>query len=215
MPRRLTCVAAFVVACAAVATGQTTVYFPERFDWQRRTPAQAGLDAAALADAITFAVANENPAPKDLARAHAQGIGASEPFDTPIGPFKERGATNGLIVKNGYVVAEWGDPARVDMTFSVTKTFLSTVVGLAVAEGVDPQRRRQGARLHAAGRRSVRGAAQSDDHVGSSPAPDQRLAGHALGQARLGGSAGGQAGRVGEPDSCMSPAPATNTTTCA
>jgi 1-deoxy-D-xylulose-5-phosphate synthase len=28
-------------------------------------------------------------------------------------------------------VAEWGDPARVDMTSSVTKSFLSTVVGLA------------------------------------------------------------------------------------
>ncbi|MEJ7698382.1 MAG: hypothetical protein WKF71_01860 [Pyrinomonadaceae bacterium] len=26
---------------------------------------------------------------------------------------------------------EWGDPLRVDMTFSVTKSFLSTVVGLA------------------------------------------------------------------------------------
>ena len=126
-----------VVALISIAAGQTSAtYFPERFDWQRRTPAQAGFDAAALADAITFAVASENPATRDLARAHAQGIGASEPFDTPIGPFKERGATNGLIVKNGYVVAEWGDPARVDMTFSVTKTFLSTVVALAWQKGL-------------------------------------------------------------------------------
>jgi CubicO group peptidase (beta-lactamase class C family) len=39
-------------------------------------------------------------------------------------------------VKDGYIVAEWGDPARVDMTFSVTKSFLSTTVGLAWAEGL-------------------------------------------------------------------------------
>lgn len=42
----------------------------------------------------------------------------------------------GLVVRKGYVVAEWGDPARVDMTHSVTKTFLSTVVGLAWERGL-------------------------------------------------------------------------------
>ena len=36
-------------------------YFPERFDWQTRTPEQAGVDAAKLDAAIKFAVANENP----------------------------------------------------------------------------------------------------------------------------------------------------------
>src|SRR5690606_31823475 len=41
----------------------------------------------------------------------------------------------GLIVRNGYIVAEWGEPERVDMTFSVTKSFLSTVVGLAWVDG--------------------------------------------------------------------------------
>jgi CubicO group peptidase (beta-lactamase class C family) len=41
-----------------------------------------------------------------------------------------------LIVRNGYIVAEWGEPARVDMTHSVTKTFLTTVVGLAWQRGL-------------------------------------------------------------------------------
>jgi CubicO group peptidase (beta-lactamase class C family) len=36
-----------------------------------------------------------------------------------------------MILKNGYVIASWGDTKRVDMTFSVTKSFLSTVAGLA------------------------------------------------------------------------------------
>ncbi len=36
-----------------------------------------------------------------------------------------------MIVKDGYIVAEWGEPFRVDMTHSVTKSFLTAVVGLA------------------------------------------------------------------------------------
>jgi hypothetical protein len=36
---------------------------------------------------------------------------------------KERGGPAGVILKNGYIVAQWGDIHRVDMTFSVTKVF--------------------------------------------------------------------------------------------
>jgi CubicO group peptidase (beta-lactamase class C family) len=107
------------------------VYYPgPRDDWQRRSPEQAGFDPARLAEAVAFAVASETRAPRDLALNHALTEGR-EPFDAPIGPYKERGPATGLIVRNGYIVSEWGDPRRVDMTFSVTKSFLSTVVGLA------------------------------------------------------------------------------------
>ena len=37
----------------------------------------------------------------------------------------------GIIIKNGYIIAEWGEPLRVDMTHSVTKSFLTATVGLA------------------------------------------------------------------------------------
>ncbi len=116
---------------AAAAT-----YFPERFDWQARTPEQSGFDAAKLEAAIKFAVASENPATKDLAVDLATTFGAREPFDTPIGPVQPRGALNGVIIRHGFIVAEWGETSRVDMTFSVTKSFLSTVVGLAVEKGL-------------------------------------------------------------------------------
>jgi CubicO group peptidase (beta-lactamase class C family) len=99
-------------------------------DWQRRTPAQVGLDSARLAAAVAFAVASESRAPRDLEEAHQRTFGR-EPHGEPVGPFTERGAPTGVILRHGYVVAEWGDPRRVDMTFSVTKSFLSTVVGLA------------------------------------------------------------------------------------
>ncbi len=55
-----------------------------------------------------------------------------EPFGEGIGPFADRGEPTGILIHKGYIVAQWGEPARVDMTHSVTKSFLSAVVGLAV-----------------------------------------------------------------------------------
>src|SRR5258708_5574202 len=41
-----------------------------------------------------------------------------------------------LIAQTKNARAEWGEPLRVDMTHSVTKSFLSTVIGLAVQQGL-------------------------------------------------------------------------------
>src|SRR5688500_16342882 len=98
--------------------------------WERRSPGQVGMDSARVAAAIAFAVANESKASRDLLLAHVQSFGR-EPFGDAVGPFKPRGEPTGLIIRRGYIVAEWGDPRRGDMTFSVTKSFLSSVVGVA------------------------------------------------------------------------------------
>jgi CubicO group peptidase (beta-lactamase class C family) len=66
---------------------------------------------------------------------HYQTFGR-EPFGYAIGPIRERGDPTGIIIHKGYIVAEWGDPLRVDMTHSVTKSFLSSVVGIAVERGM-------------------------------------------------------------------------------
>jgi CubicO group peptidase (beta-lactamase class C family) len=128
-----------LVLFSAVATSSQTrtgrEYFPDRFSWETRKPDQVGMDGAALEAAMQFASANENPATKDLAVDLATTFGR-EPFDTPIGPVQPRGALNGLIIRHGYIVGEWGETTRVDMTFSVTKSFLSTVVGLAWQKGL-------------------------------------------------------------------------------
>lgn len=110
-------------------------YVPPAGHWERRTPAQAGMNAARLDSAIAFARTNESRAPRDLEAAHFRSFGR-EPYGEPTGAFKERGDLTGVVIRNGYIVAEWGDPERVDMTFSVTKSFLSTVVGLAWDQGL-------------------------------------------------------------------------------
>jgi CubicO group peptidase (beta-lactamase class C family) len=40
------------------------------------------------------------------------------------------------VIRHGYIVAEWGEPLRVDMTHSVTKSMLSSVVGVAFDRGI-------------------------------------------------------------------------------
>jgi CubicO group peptidase (beta-lactamase class C family) len=105
-------------------------YFPPAGEWERRTPEQQNIDPALLKEALDFAIASESKSPKDLELAHYQTFGR-EPFGEAVGPFSERGGATGVILRGGYIVAEWGDPRRVDMTFSVTKSFLSATVGLA------------------------------------------------------------------------------------
>ncbi|MGH9337871.1 MAG: serine hydrolase, partial [Vicinamibacteria bacterium] len=130
----LVTVAAFVLATSVPALTQT--YFPGRHDWQKRTPEEMGMSSSRLNEAIDFAVGNESTAPKDLALAHELSNFAREPFSERIGPTTVRAPLNGLVMRGGYIVAEWGETAKVDMTFSVSKTFLSTVVGLAWDRGL-------------------------------------------------------------------------------
>lgn len=106
------------------------VYYPEANNWEQLSPANAGMNASKIQEAIRFVQEKESKSPKNLEHAHYQSFGR-EPFGEAIGPFAERGPATGMIIRKGYIVATWGEPSRVDMTFSVTKSFLSTVVGLA------------------------------------------------------------------------------------
>jgi CubicO group peptidase (beta-lactamase class C family) len=103
--------------------------------WEHRSPSAMRVDSAALAAAIAFAVANEARAPRDMEESHYRSFGR-EPFGQGIGPFKPRGEPSGVILRGGYVIASWGEPDRVDMTHSVTKSFLSAVVGIAFDRGL-------------------------------------------------------------------------------
>ena len=125
-----------LILAAPVATAQAGFYYPPRgADWETRSPESLGLDEAAIAEAVDFARANEYSGSRDLRRAILEGF-EREPYHELLGPVKKRGGPAGLILKNGYVVASWGDTRRVDMTFSVTKSFLSTVAGLAADRGL-------------------------------------------------------------------------------
>lgn len=112
-------------------------YFPGPGDeWERRRPAEAGMDSAALSAAVDFAIGSESPFGHDLRAYLEERLLTSGPHGEIVGPMKERGDPNGLILRGGYIVAEWGDTDRVDMTFSITKSYLSTTGGLALDAGL-------------------------------------------------------------------------------
>jgi CubicO group peptidase (beta-lactamase class C family) len=125
--------------CAGLTVAQAqqrpAPYYPERHHWERRAPAAVGMDPRLLDSAVAFAQAHESPDPRDLAQNHVL-VWGREPHSEPIGPFAPRGDPAGVVVRRGYIVAVWGDVDRVDMTFSVTKSFLSSVVGLALDRGL-------------------------------------------------------------------------------
>lgn len=113
--------------------GQT--YFPPRGAWETRTPESLGLNASKVAEAVKYAEDNEYSGSKDSRIASLQGF-RTEPFHEILGPMRKRGGPAGVIIKGGYIVAQWGDVDRVDMTHSVTKSYLSTVAGLALENGL-------------------------------------------------------------------------------
>ena len=112
--------ALFLAAAPAPSRSAATPYWPGR-EWERRTPAQVGLDPARLDEAIAFAKANETTESRDLERAHYTGPFGREPFNVARGPFKPRGDLTGIVVRHGYIVAEWGEPDRVDGNASASE----------------------------------------------------------------------------------------------
>ncbi len=110
-------------------------YFPPRGQWETRTPQSLGLNADKIAEAVKFAEDNEYSGSVDSRIASYQGF-RSEPFHELLGPTRRRGGPAGVILKGGYIVAQWGDVDRVDMTHSVTKSYLSTTAGLAFDKGL-------------------------------------------------------------------------------
>lgn len=132
--RRSVAVALLLTAAPSLAVAQQ--YWPGRnLDWERRAPAQLGLNPALIEEAVRVAQAGESNAPRDLALNHEMSFGR-EPHGSAVGPFTVRAPQTGVIVHRGYIVAEWGEPAKVDNTFSVSKSFLSTTVGLAYDRGL-------------------------------------------------------------------------------
>ncbi len=104
-------------------------YFPPAGEWKHRAPAELGFDAARLAQAVEFA------------KAHGSGWDFAKDqvrvFGRPLGPVPDkRAATNGLIIRHGYIAAAFGDVKANDPMYSAAKSFLSTVCGVAFDRGL-------------------------------------------------------------------------------
>ncbi|RNI26814.1 serine hydrolase domain-containing protein [Rufibacter latericius] len=113
------------------ASADAKVYYPEKGDkWEQRTPEQVGMDPELLSQAVLYAQTQETKMPKDFSTQE-------EIFGKLLGPIpKSRAGTNGIILRHGYIVAEWGDTKSVDPTYSIAKSFLSTILGVTLDKGM-------------------------------------------------------------------------------
>jgi len=99
------------------------LYYPDKAEvWEQKQPEELGLNNSKINEAVEFAKANEYSGAKDLRIAILESFGY-EPYIEIVGPTKKRGGPAGVIL-------------NVDMTFSVTKSYLSTVAGLAIDAGL-------------------------------------------------------------------------------
>ena len=128
--RSLRTLLALSVLMPALAAAQG-VYFPSASAWEKRTPDQVGLLQSSVDSAIKLAIAAESTTPRDLLENHVASSFGREPHSEAVGPFTVRSGSSGLIIRRGYIVAEWGEVDRPENTYSVTKSFVSTTVGLA------------------------------------------------------------------------------------
>jgi len=126
-----TCTLLFVLVSTATAD-----YYPPRGSWERASPETNGMDTAKLTAAIDLAQSKAVVEPKDLAIAITDSFSPREPDFRILGPTKPREDSSGLVIRKGFIVAEWGDVDRVDMTFSAVKSYLSTIMALALRDGL-------------------------------------------------------------------------------
>ena len=110
------------------------MYFPPQDNWARREPTEAGFDADQLQAALNLAATSDLGTPRDLRTMMPDGT--RHPNDRPLGPVKDRGVVNGLVLREGYLVGEFGDTLAPDVTFSATKSYISAVAGLALRDGL-------------------------------------------------------------------------------
>jgi len=106
---------------------------PDPAIWETFT---AGFDPAGIAAAARWAAEHETPWRRDLAQMVKSDFAEMPPSNETLGPTRPRGGPNGLVLKGGHIAAEWGDTARADMTFSVAKSYLAILAGLAWDRGL-------------------------------------------------------------------------------
>ncbi len=95
----------------------------------------------AFSDALSFAAAHETPWARDPAADPGHwGIHLQDPppWNVLRGPVHARGPSSGTIVHRGVEVAAWGEPDRADLTFSIAKTYLALLAGVAHDAGLLP-----------------------------------------------------------------------------
>ena len=121
------------------AVTDTSAIVPAAGDWPTATPEDAGLDAQRLDAAIAYHHAHETRWRRDFITDRGVFVGVADEPEAAggvLGPIRPRGGPSGLVVRGGRLVAEWGETERVEMSFSIAKSYLAALAGVAVGCGL-------------------------------------------------------------------------------
>ena len=91
-----------------------------------------------LQDAIAFAIAHETAWTREIGDGWGIHHQDPAPHNRLLGPVHARGPVSGTILVDGASVASWGEPERADLTFSIAKTYLALLAGVAHDRGLLP-----------------------------------------------------------------------------
>lgn len=92
-----------------------------------------------LEQAVQFAVDHETPWSRDIGSSWGIHHQDPPPWNRLLGPVHARGPVSGTIIVSGRTLISWGEPERADLTFSVAKTYLALLAGVAHDRGLLPK----------------------------------------------------------------------------
>lgn len=115
------------------------MYYPDAEAWEHLDGTEESVRA--LGAAAAFGLAHESDWPVSLHLPDGRYVGTAyagdlPPYDRLLGITRPRGPASGLVLRHGRIAVAWGDVQRPDTTFSVAKSYLALLCGIAVADGL-------------------------------------------------------------------------------
>jgi len=91
-----------------------------------------------LEEAVQFAISHETPWTRRIDDKWGIHHEDPPPWNRLLGPVHDRGPVSGTIILGGKTLTSWGEPDRADVTFSIAKTYLALLAGIAHDRGLLP-----------------------------------------------------------------------------
>lgn len=91
-----------------------------------------------LQQAVQFAIDHETRWDRNVDGNWGVHLQDPPPWNRLLGPVHSRGPVSGTIVLDGQPLVSWGEPKRADLTFSIAKTYLGLLAGVAHDRGLLP-----------------------------------------------------------------------------
>jgi CubicO group peptidase (beta-lactamase class C family) len=89
--------------------------------------------------AVQFAIEHEIPWSREITDNWGVHREDPPPWNRLLGPVHSRGPVSGTVLAAGQTLISWGEPDRPDLTFSVAKTYLALLAGVAHDRGLLPE----------------------------------------------------------------------------